>query len=70
SSVIRKGDWKLIETFDPKSLQLYNLSEDLSETMNLAEEKSSTLKNLHAELEAWRQKVGADRMEPNPDYKN
>jgi arylsulfatase A len=39
SSVIRKGPWKLIETFDPEGIELYNLEDDLSETTNLAAEQ-------------------------------
>ena len=40
SSVIRKGPWKLIETFDPEGVELYNLADDLSETRNLAASKA------------------------------
>ncbi len=69
SSVLRKGDWKLIETFDPESLQLYHLGNDLGETTNLAKDQPAKLAELRAELESWRQQVGAERMEPNPDYK-
>lgn len=68
SSVIRKGDWKLIETFDPEGRELYHLGSDLGETHNLAEEEPEKLSELMNELEAWRQEVGAERMPPNPDY--
>lgn len=34
-SVIRYGDWKLHEYFDDGSLELYNLKEDIGETINL-----------------------------------
>lgn len=68
SSVIRKGPWKLIETFDPEGVELYNLVEDLSETLNLASEKPPLVAELRHELNAWRQSVGAEMMRPNPDY--
>lgn len=68
SSVIRKGAWKLIETFDPAGLELYNLEEDLSETNNLAASNPETLAELRTELESWRSNVGAEMMRPNPDY--
>ena len=68
SSVIRKGDWKLIETFDPEGIELYNLADDLSEKKNLAAEQTSKVDELRRELEAWRKDVGAEMMEPNPDY--
>ncbi len=68
SSVIRKGPWKLIETFDPAGIELYNLADDLSETHNLAGEQPEKTAALQRELEAWRQDVGAEKMLPNPDY--
>jgi arylsulfatase A len=68
SSVIRKGPWKLIETFDPDGIELYNLAEDLSETKNLTTTESSKVNELSRELDAWRKDVGAEMMKPNPDY--
>ena len=68
SSVLRKGNWKLIETFDPESVQLYHLGKDLSETTNLAKSEPAKLAELRKELEAWRREVDAEMMEPNPDY--
>lgn len=68
SSVIRKGDWKLIETFDPEGLELYNLAEDLGETSNLIATETGKVEELSRELDAWRKAVGAEMMHPNPDY--
>ena len=68
SSVLRKGDWKLIETFDPAGVELYHLGRDLSETTNLAAKEPTKLSELRRDLAEWREKVGAERMEPNPDY--
>jgi arylsulfatase A len=68
SSVIRKGDWKLIETFDPEGLELYDLAHDLSESKDLAVTESVKLTELRLELDAWRKQVGAEMMHPNPDY--
>ena len=68
SSVLRKGDWKLIETFDPEGVELYHLGRDLSETTNLATREPIKLEELRRELNEWRKKVGAEKMEPNPDY--
>jgi hypothetical protein len=68
SSVIRKGPWKLIETFDPEGIELYNLSDDLSETKNLVAEQTARVEELRRELDAWRNEVGAEMMKPNPDY--
>ncbi|MBM3855551.1 MAG: sulfatase, partial [Verrucomicrobia bacterium] len=68
SSVIRRGPWKLIETFDPTGVELYNLADDLGETRNLAAENAAKTAELRRELEAWRKEVGAEMMRPNPDY--
>jgi arylsulfatase A-like enzyme len=68
SSVIRKGPWKLIETFDPEGVELYNLADDLSERKNLAGSQPTMAADLRRELAAWRESVGAQMMEPNPDY--
>jgi len=68
SSVIRKGPWKLIETFDPEGVELYNLADDLSEIRNLASKQPELTGELLGELDAWRREVGADMMRPNPDY--
>ena len=67
SSVIRQGDWKLIETFDPAGIELYHLGRDLSESSNLSESQPEQAAELLAKLRAWRQSVGAEMMEPNPD---
>ena len=68
SSVIRKGRWKLIETFDPEGVELYNLTEDLSETRNRAADEPAITAQMRRELDAWRQEVDAEMMQPNPDY--
>ena len=69
SSVMRKGNWKLIETFDPEGVELYHLGRDLSETTNLAKKEPAKLAELRKELEVWRKEVDAERMEPNPDHR-
>ncbi len=68
-STIRKGDWKLTEFFETNHVELYNLSEDISETTDLAAEKPEIVEQLHAELKAWRQETNApDQFELNPQY--
>ncbi len=68
SSVIRMGNWKLIETFDPAGLELYNLGDDLGESINLAVKRPELAKALHDRLRQWRQSAGAEMMTLNPDY--
>ena len=66
--MIRKGAWKLIETFDPEGIELFNLADDLAEKNNLVSAQPTMAADLRRELAAWRTAVGAQLMEPNPDY--
>lgn len=68
ASVIRKGDFKLIENLVDGSLELYNLKEDISETNNLAQSKSDKASELHELLKAWQSEVSAEFPVPNPDF--
>ncbi|MHB8900660.1 MAG: hypothetical protein ACYC6Y_18065 [Thermoguttaceae bacterium] len=56
---IREGDWKLIEWFEGGPLELYNIRQDIGETNNLAAQYRDKVTELHQELVAWRQDVGA-----------
>ncbi len=65
---IRKGDYKLIEHFDDGSIELFNLAEDLGETVNLTRLRPERADELLTELREWRESVGAELPTPNPDY--
>ena len=68
-SVIREGDWKLLEFFEDGHLELYNLKNDISESDNLAEQMPEQAKSLHNKLLNWRAKINAPvPFELNPDY--
>ena len=68
ATVIRKGNWKLIEILDTGELELYNLALDVGEQNNLADAHSGLTQSLLAEMRAWREEVNADPMRPNPLY--
>ncbi|MBA7590462.1 N-acetylgalactosamine-6-O-sulfatase [subsurface metagenome] len=69
ASVIRKGDWKLLEFYEDGHLELYNLEEDIGETNNLAAQMPGKSKTLHKKLLKWREKVNAPvPTELNPEY--
>jgi arylsulfatase A-like enzyme len=68
SGVIRAGDWKLIEAYETGKLSLFNLASDLGEGSDLAEQNPGKVTELHGKLKAWRDQVGADSMQPNPEY--
>lgn len=58
-SVVRSGDWKLIEYFEDGRLELYNLRDDIGETTNLADKEPAKAQELHKQLTAWRQEINA-----------
>ena len=64
---IRSGNWKLIEWFEDGSLELFDLSNDIGETTNLADTHSERAKRMHQALVAWRAETGANMPRPNPD---
>jgi arylsulfatase A-like enzyme len=58
-SLIQAGNWKLMEYLEDGRLELYNLSDDIGETKNLAGEMPDKAKELHNRLVAWRAEVNA-----------
>lgn len=67
--IIRRGKWKLHEYFEDGGLELYDLSQDIGETHNLAESRPKRVEALHHELMQWREQVSAPvPSEPNPQY--
>lgn len=56
---IRKGDFKLIQFFETGAVELYNLAEDPSESMDLSGVHPETTSELLAELKLWQDEVGA-----------
>jgi len=63
--VIRSGDWKVMEFFEDGRLELYNLREDIGEKNNLAAAQPERVKELHAQLLAWRKEIQAPMPTPN-----
>jgi arylsulfatase A len=66
--VIRYRDWKLIESFEDGSLELYDLKNDMREEKNLAESNPEMAKRLQKMMADWRISVDAQMPEVNPDY--
>jgi len=56
---IRMRDWKLIEFQYMDRVELYHLSEDISESKDLAPEMPDKTAELRNALHAWRKRVGA-----------
>ncbi len=58
-SVIRRGDWKLIQFFESDTVELYNLKRDMGETNDLAKAEPERASALLTELKAWQKETKA-----------
>jgi arylsulfatase A len=58
-SVVRQGDYKLIEFLANGRCELYNLRDAAEENMNLADRLPEKVAGLRKDLTQWRQSVGA-----------
>ena len=71
---VRAGDYKLIEWYDEticgpgNELELYNLKDDIGERNNLSKKIPTKTRQLKGMLAAWRNKVNAQMLTPNPNY--
>ncbi|WP_231617626.1 sulfatase [Novipirellula aureliae] len=54
-SIIRKGEWKLIQYLKTGEVELYNTNEDLNESHNVAKDQPEIAEAMLKELIAWRQ---------------
>ena len=67
-SAIRSGDWKLLEYYEDGQIELYNLSDDLGEVVNLSDQRPDIVEQLTSALQSWRDEVDAQIPEPNPNF--
>ncbi len=65
SAAIRRGRWKLLEWFEDRPLELYDLASDVGERRNLAESHAETAAQLRAALREWQAGIGARFPAPN-----
>ena len=65
---IRKGDYKLIEHYNDGRLELFNLKEDIGETINLVRKRQEKANELLSDLKTWRELLNAQMPTPNPNY--
>lgn len=59
SSAIRKGNYKLIYFYETNKKELYNLKEDLAESIDISASNPFITENLYHELEQWLKNTGA-----------
>ncbi|MCK9344004.1 MAG: DUF4976 domain-containing protein [Massilibacteroides sp.] len=67
-SAIREGDYKLIINYASGKLELYNLKEDIGETINLVDKRKDKAQQLYQDFKDWRNSVGVKDPTPNPNY--
>ena len=67
-SIVREGNWKLIEFLESENLELYDLENDIGESKNLAKTKPELAAELLKRLHAWKREVRADPMTANPEF--
>lgn len=67
-SAVRMGNFILIDNFETGRQELYNLSEDISESMDLVDTFPDKAKELSDILNEWREKTKAKMMDINPDW--
>jgi arylsulfatase A-like enzyme len=71
SGAVRVGDYKLVEWYEDKSIELYNLQEDISEKNDLAKTKPEKAEQLRRMLHSWRRQMKAKMPASGPreDFK-
>lgn len=67
-SAVRLGNFKLIDNFETSRQELYNLSNDISESNNISDTNPKKVKELYDKLKEWRSRTGAKMMDPNPNW--
>ena len=68
SSIIRKGDWKLIHYWEDEHNELYDLSSDGSERRDLALKKRKLTAEMESDLMSWLKETKASLPSYDPKY--
>jgi arylsulfatase A-like enzyme len=73
AACVHRGKWKLIKWYEtnrqcPDEYELFDLEQDIGETLNLASQHPELVRELAAEMERVVQRTGARMPIPNPDY--
>jgi arylsulfatase A len=69
AGAIRVGDFKLVELYETRTLELYNLKDDISESKDLSKTMKQKTEELYRLLAEWRKRMNAQMPVPNPNYK-
>lgn len=60
SGAVRVGDFKLVEAYQTKVVELYNLKDDIGEQNDLSKQLPEKTKQLTTLLHEWHSNVGAE----------
>ncbi len=61
-SIMRQGDWKLVDNFDTGEQELYDLRADPAESHDLSAASPDLVADMYDRLQSWRRTVGAGMM--------
>jgi arylsulfatase A len=65
---VRRGDLKVIKSYEDGQLEMYDLKRDVGEENNLAADRPEEAAELAKLLSDWLGSVGAQMPKPNPDF--
>jgi len=68
TSIIRKGDWKLIHYWEDGRDELYNVSQDIHEDNDLAHVQPERAQEMSKELLGFLKETGANFPKPDPSH--
>lgn len=69
AGAIRKGDLKLVQSYETGDIELYDLAADIGEENDLSKTRPDKVKDLLYDLKKWQKEVNANMPLPNPGYK-
>jgi arylsulfatase A len=70
SGAVRRGRWKLVHDYDADRIELFDLENDVSETVDVSSSHVDVTQELKRSLEAWKQSIAAQKCLPNPAWNN
>ena len=68
-SAIRNKEWKLVQFYEENTKELYNLYDDFSESINLADTYPEIVDNLSEKMEEIKLDLNANKTTINQNYK-
>ena len=69
SAIIREGDWKLIHYWEDGHDELYNLSKDLRERVDVSADNPGITWRMRSRLLGWLEEVDANIPVQDPEYR-